>query len=224
MAESKDPVEAQIKDVYQIQGQKSTTTAADQTINQGFEGHVKNTDDETLDLNQVSGREGRHSSKVNPGSHGTLLQTIEPIEAKQIEFAGDSPQKDNTKSTSKIEEKSNEGDDDPGLKIQSTSLKKIKDGAENEEDGAKKLDKSHGTQQSDERLNGSQELLINQKGEEEPQDKSLKARAKRLFEWGKANPLKVIIIVLCIIIFSLLVCIPIKDWQIRTYPEKIERQ
>lgn len=73
MAESKDPVEAQIKDVYQIQGQKSTTTAADQTINQGFEGHVKNTDDETLDLNQVSGREGRHSSKVNPGSHGTLL-------------------------------------------------------------------------------------------------------------------------------------------------------
>ena len=110
MAENKDKdtVEAQIKDVYQIQGQKSTTTAADQTINQGFEGNVKNTEGETLDLNQLSGRDARHSSKVNPGSHGTLLQTIEPIEAKQIEFAGDSPQKDNTKSTSKIEEKSNE--------------------------------------------------------------------------------------------------------------------
>lgn len=86
------------------------------------------------------------------------------------------------------------------------------------------MDKSQGTQQSDERLNASQELLINKKGDEEPQDKSLKARAKRLFEWGKANPLKVVIIALGIIIFSLIICIPVKDYQIRTYPEKIEMQ
>lgn len=124
MADPKD-VESQIKDVYHVQNQKSTTTAAENTINQGFEGHVKHTDDETLDLNQVSDRQARNSQKVGPGSQ-TLLQTIEPIEAKQIEFGQDSPQKDGTKSTSKIEEKSNEDEDaGPGAgKDLGKSLKK----------------------------------------------------------------------------------------------------
>lgn len=58
----------------------------------------------------------------------------------------------------------------------------------------------------------------------EPKDKSLKARFKRLVEWCKHNPLKVAIICLSIINLALIICIPVKDYQIRTYPEKIEIQ
>lgn len=58
----------------------------------------------------------------------------------------------------------------------------------------------------------------------EPKDKSIKARFKRLVHWCKTNPLKVAIICLCIINLALIICIPIKDHQIKTYPEKIEIQ
>ena len=106
MAESRgDAVSASSVAIVPARGlMLSRDQTRQETINQGFEGHVKNTDDETLDLNQASDRQARNSSKTVPGSHGTLLQTIEPIEAKQIEFGRDSPQKDHTKSTSKIEE------------------------------------------------------------------------------------------------------------------------
>ena len=40
-----------------------------------------------------------------------MLDTIDPIEANQIEFGQDSPNKDGTKSTNKIDEKSDEDED-----------------------------------------------------------------------------------------------------------------
>lgn len=71
-------------------------------------------------------------------------------------------------------------------------------------------------------MNGTQELLMAK--EQDPHDKSIKARFKRAVQWCKANPLKVVIICLCIINLSLIICIPVKDYQIRTYPEKLEIQ
>lgn len=69
------------------------------TINQGFDGHPKNTDDETLDLNQGSDRVTRNSNPANPNGQ-TLLATIDPNEKNQIEFGQDgSPNKEKTRST-----------------------------------------------------------------------------------------------------------------------------
>ena len=61
-------------------------------------------------------------------------------------------------------------------------------------------------------------------GELGPEDKTCKGRMKRLYRWGRANPLKVVIISLCIINLSLIISIPIKDWQIENYPDEVEQE
>ena len=52
--------------------------------------------------------------------------------------------------------------------------------------------------------------------------KTFKGKAKKVYFWMRRNPLKVIIIVLSIIIFSLIIAIPVKDTQIRNFPARLD--
>lgn len=98
-----------------------------------------------------------------------MLDTIDPIEANQIEFGQDSPNKDGTKSTNKIDEKSDEDEDNSaaGKDKREKSIKKAKTSGENSAGNLNNVDKSQGTQQSEERFNASQELLMGKYNKEE---------------------------------------------------------
>ena len=62
----------------------------------------------------------------------------------------------------------------------------------------------------------------NREGEDDVPLKTFKAKAlhnaRRLYAWGRANPLKVIIICLSIINFALILTAPLKDLAIEGYP------
>ena len=76
-----------------------------------------------------------------------MLETIDPVEANQIEFGQDSPHKDGTKSTHKIDEKSDEDEDNSaaGKDKAEKSLKKAKSNGENSAGNLNNVDKSNVT-------------------------------------------------------------------------------
>ena len=91
------------------------------------------------------------------------------------------------------------------------------------------LEKGAGTEQSEDRFNQSQELLMskyNRGGEDDDEPETFKEKvvynAWRLYFWGRRNPLKVIIIALSIINFALILTAPLKDLAIEGYPQKFD--
>lgn len=137
------------------------------------------------------------------------------------------------RASNRIDEKSEEDADDQLIDSRDSKKKlKVSNGnGSGENIGVAHHDNAQGTQQSEERFNASQELLMGKYNKEDgaeeelgPEDKTCKGRAIRLYKWGRRNPLKALIIAMCLIIFSLIISIPIKDWQIENYPAEVEVQ